>query len=112
MLTAAHDFSVMREDRGYWCLPEVDLGLPLTPIMYAVVSARVPGAALHQALTTGRRYDAGAAVAAGIVHDQAAETEVVPRAIELATGLAGKDPGVIRTHKQLMYAEAIRLAGS
>ncbi len=111
MLAAAHDFSVMRSDRGYWCLPEVDLGLPLTPIMYAVVSARVPAAALHQALTTGKRYDADAAVAAGIVYDQAAEAGVLSRAIELATGLAGKDPGVIRAHKQRMYAEAIRLSG-
>src|SRR5437868_11004927 len=26
MLVLAHDFAVMREDRGYFCLPEVDLG--------------------------------------------------------------------------------------
>jgi enoyl-CoA hydratase/carnithine racemase len=109
MLAAAHDFSVMREDRGYWCLPEVDLGLPLTPVMYAAVSARLPRAALHEALTTGKRYDAGAARAAGIVHHQAAEADVLPRAIELATGLAGKDPAVVGAHKQLMYAGAVRL---
>ncbi len=42
MLVAAHDFVVMREDRGYWCLPEVDLGLPLSPAMYAVVAAHIP----------------------------------------------------------------------
>jgi enoyl-CoA hydratase/carnithine racemase len=28
MLAVAHDYVVMREDRGFWCLPEVDLGLP------------------------------------------------------------------------------------
>ncbi len=111
MLATAHDFRVMREDRGYWCLPEVDLGLPLTPVMYAVVSARLPRAALHQALTTGKRYDAGAARAEGIVDDQAAESEVLPRAIELATGLAGKNPAVISAHKQLMYADVVRLSG-
>src|ERR1017187_9640538 len=26
MFASAHDFIVMRQDRGYWCLPEVDLG--------------------------------------------------------------------------------------
>ena len=31
LLAIAHDFAVMREDRGYWCMPEADLGLPLTP---------------------------------------------------------------------------------
>ena len=38
MLAICHDHRVMREDRGYWCLPEVDLGLPLTPGMYATVA--------------------------------------------------------------------------
>jgi enoyl-CoA hydratase/carnithine racemase len=39
MLAAVHDFLVMREDRGYWCLPEVDLGLTLTPAMHGVITA-------------------------------------------------------------------------
>ncbi len=110
MMATAHDFTVMRSDRGYWCLPEVDLGLPLTATMYALTSARLPRLTLHEAITTGRRYDAAAAVAAGIAHEQRDESEVLPRAIELATGLAAKDPGVVRTHKQLMYADAIRLS--
>ena len=38
MFATAHDFRVMRDDRGYWCLPEVDLGLPLTPAMTAVIT--------------------------------------------------------------------------
>ena len=42
MLACAHDQIIMRADRGYWCLPEVDLGLPLTPAMYATVAAHVP----------------------------------------------------------------------
>ncbi len=109
MMATAHDFTVMRADRGYWCLPEVDLGLPLTPTMHALMAARLPRLTLHEALTTGRRYAGAAAVAAGIAHEQGGEAEVLPRAIELATGLAAKDPGVVRTHKQLMYADAIQL---
>lgn len=109
MMAIAHDFTVMRSDRGYWCLPEVDLGLPLTPTMFALMAARLPRLTLHEAVTTGKRYDAAAAMAAGIAHDQREEAGVLPRAIELATGLAAKDPGVVRTHKQLMYADAIRL---
>ena len=35
VLALAHDLCVMRSDRGYFCLPEVDLGIPFTPGMNA-----------------------------------------------------------------------------
>lgn len=28
IFSLAHDFRVLRADRGYWCLPEADLGMP------------------------------------------------------------------------------------
>ncbi len=112
MLASAHDFIIMRSDRGFWCLPEVDLGLPLTPTMYGVVAARLPHFTLHEALTTGKRYDAGAAIAAHIAYAGAPEDDVLPpRAIALATELSGKNPGVVSTHKQLMYGDVLRLGG-
>ena len=109
MFATAHDFVIMRSDRGYWCLPEVDLGLPLTPVMYAVVAARLPRPTLHEAITTGRRYDAGAAVLSQIAHECAAEPDVLPRAIALATELSGKNHEVVTAHKKLMYAEVVDL---
>src|SRR5262249_29524710 len=38
MLALAHDFRVMRADRGYFCLPEVDINLPLAPGMTALIA--------------------------------------------------------------------------
>jgi enoyl-CoA hydratase/carnithine racemase len=111
MLASAHDFLIMRSDRGYWCLPEVDLGLPLTPTMYGVVAGRLPRFTLHEALTTGKRYDAGAAIAAQIAYASALEDDVLPRALALATELSGKNPGVVSAHKQLMYGDVLRLGG-
>jgi len=112
MLATAHDFMIMRSDRGYWCLPEVDLGLPLTPTMHAVVAARLPRTTLHEAVTTGKRYDAPAAVAAHIATDSGLESDVVPRAVALATELAGKNPEVVARHKQLMYGHVADLLGT
>lgn len=103
MLATAHDYRVMREDRGYWCLPEVDLGLPLTPVMYAVLAAHLPPAALADACLTGRRYSGPEALAAGIVTEVAAEADVLTRAVELAGSLAGKNRQVIAAHKRLLY---------
>ena len=112
MLAVAHDYRVMRADRGYWCLPEVDLGLPLTPAMYAVVAAHVPPATMHDAALSGRRYDAAEALAAGLVQEVAAEADVVDRAVAIAAELAGKDRRVIAEHKRLMYADAIATCGA
>jgi Delta3-Delta2-enoyl-CoA isomerase len=110
MLASAHDQLVMREDRGYWCLPEVDLGLPLTPAMYAVLEARVPREALADAALTGRRYTAPEALEAGIVTEVAPEAEVLDRAVALAASLAGKDRKVLAAHKRLLRGDAIDLA--
>jgi enoyl-CoA hydratase/carnithine racemase len=111
MLTCAHDYIVMREDRGYWCLPEVDLGLPLSPAMFGVVAARLAGPALRDSLLTGRRYAAPEAATAGIVDEVAPEDRVLARSVEIASELASKNRDVIRAHKQLMRGAALRLCG-
>lgn len=103
MLATAHDYRVMREDRGYWCLPEVDLGLPLTPVMYEVLAAHLPRPALADAALTGRRYSGPEALAAGIVTEVAAESDVLARAVELAGTLARKNRQVIGEHKRLLH---------
>jgi enoyl-CoA hydratase/carnithine racemase len=111
MLAVAHDYLVMREDRGFWCLPEVDLGLPLTPAMYAVVAAHLPRQALQDSCLSGRRYSGPEALAAGIVDEVAAEAEVLDRAVAIAAGLAGKNRDVIAEHKRLMHGDALTTCG-
>jgi len=107
MLATTHDFVIMREDRGYWCLPEADLGLPLTPPMFATIASKLPRRTAQEAILTGRRYPAADAVAAGIAHRTASEDQVLADAILLAAALAGKDRRTLASHKQLLYAGAI-----
>jgi Delta3-Delta2-enoyl-CoA isomerase len=106
MLTCTFDDRVMRTGRGYWCLPEVDLGLPLTPAMYATVAAHLPQATLHEAIVTGRRYGAEDALSGGVVEHTAAEDDVLPLAVERAAAMSGKNRAVIGNHKQQMYGAA------
>jgi enoyl-CoA hydratase/carnithine racemase len=103
----AHDFVIMRSDRGYWCMPEADLGLALTPEYMSLLRAKLTGQTLHEALITGRRYGGHDALAAGIVHQIASEDEVLPRAIKLAAELAGKHRPTLAEHKRLLYSDAI-----
>jgi Delta3-Delta2-enoyl-CoA isomerase len=107
-LAIAHDFVIMRADRGYWCMPEADLGLALTAEYMGLLQAKLPGMALHEALVTGRRYGGPDALAAGIVHQVAAEEEVLPQSIKLAAELAGKHRPTLAEHKRLLYGDAIK----
>lgn len=112
MLATAHDFQVMRSDRGYWCLPEVDLGLPLTPAMLAVITSKLPREAAHEAIMTGQRYDAAEAQMAGIVTLTAPEDDVLADAVDLATDFAEKNRAVIKRHKELLYRDTMAIIAS
>jgi Delta3-Delta2-enoyl-CoA isomerase len=111
MLACVGDTRIMREDRGYWCLPEADLGLPLTEPMFAAVTARLPVQVAAEAMNTARRYTASEALAAGIVEGTAAEHDVLPRAVELAGAMTTKDRSVIGTHKRMLFGVAARTCG-
>jgi enoyl-CoA hydratase/carnithine racemase len=107
-LAIAHDFAIMRADRGYWCMPEADLGLALTPEYMSLLRAKLPGKTLHEAVVIGRRYGGPDALAAGIVNQVTSEDEVLPQSIKLAAELAGKHRPTLAEHKRLMYGEAIK----
>jgi enoyl-CoA hydratase/carnithine racemase len=107
MLSLAHDFRVMRADRGYWCLPEADINIPFTRGMSALIQARLTPQAAHQAMITARRYGGPDALAAGIV-DRAVDQESVRRtAVEIAASQVGKAGPTLGTIKARMYASVL-----
>ncbi len=107
LLATAHDVAMMREDRGYWCMPEADLGLPLSAQFLSVLTAKLPARAVQQAVMTGRRFGGPEAVAAGIMHGSAAADQVLPSAITIAAGLAAKDRRTVAEHKRLLYGDVV-----
>ncbi|HUN34161.1 MAG TPA: enoyl-CoA hydratase-related protein [Trebonia sp.] len=112
MLTLAHDFRVMRADRGFWCLPEADIGMPFTPGMSALIQARLAPQVAHEAMVTARRYGGHAAAAAGIVDRAVDEEAVRATAIEIATTHTGRTGETIAAIKARMYAPVLAaLAG-
>ncbi|MDO9408988.1 enoyl-CoA hydratase/isomerase family protein [Patulibacter sp.] len=107
MLAVAHDRIVMREDRGYFCVPESDIRIPFTPGMTALLAARLPPRTAHEAMTTGRRYGGADALAAGIVDEVCPERDVVGRAVAWAAAQAGKHPETLTTIKQRLHATTL-----
>jgi Delta3-Delta2-enoyl-CoA isomerase len=107
MLSLAHDFRVMRADRGFWCLPEAELNIPFTPGMSALIQARLTPQTAHEAMTTARRYEGHDALAAAIV-DRAVDEDAVRRtAIEVAEVQAAKAGPALATIKARMYGAAL-----
>jgi len=95
LLALVTDFAVMRADRGFFCMPEIDMKFPLHPGMVAILQARLPLRTAHEVIMTGKRFGGPEAAERQIVHEAVAEERVLPRAIELAAGLAAKaDPAV------------------
>ncbi|WP_328496684.1 enoyl-CoA hydratase-related protein [Streptomyces sp. NBC_00414] len=107
MFSLAHDFRVMRADRGYWCLPEADINIPFSPGMSALIQSRLTPRTAHEAMLTARRYGGGDALDAGLVDHVAAEDAVRAKAVELARALAAKAGPTLGTIKSRMYAPVL-----
>ncbi|MGY5048446.1 enoyl-CoA hydratase-related protein [Streptomyces sp. 900105755] len=107
MFSLAHDFRVMRSDRGFWCLPEADIKIPFTPGMSALIQSRLAPQTAHEAMVTGRRYGGTDAAAAGIVDHAVAEDAVLSTAVAAAQSQVGKDAGTLGAIKAGMYGPAL-----
>ncbi len=107
MLAMAHDYRVMRADRGYFCFPEVDIQIPFTPGMNALVMSKLTPRTAVDAMTTGRRYGGDDAVAAGLVDATSTLEDLPSVAADLVRDLAGKDRRTLGTIKATMFADVV-----
>ncbi|MFI6981245.1 enoyl-CoA hydratase-related protein [Embleya sp. NPDC050154] len=107
MFAIAHDFRIMRADRGYFCFPEVDIRIPFSPGMAALVQGKTTPAAAVASMTTGRRFGGVEARVIGLVDDTAEEAALVAAASTRVRPLAGKDRATLGAIKSTMYATAV-----
>jgi enoyl-CoA hydratase/carnithine racemase len=108
MLAMAHDVRVMRADRGYFCFPEVDIRIPFTNGMAALIQSKLTPRAAVASMTTGRRFGGDEAVELGVVDATAGEGAVTAAATDVLRPLCGKDPGTLGAIKQTMFRAAAR----
>ncbi|MFF2083434.1 enoyl-CoA hydratase-related protein [Nocardia sp. NPDC058176] len=107
MLAIAHDYRVMRADRGFFCFPEADIRIPFTNGMAALIQAKVPPKTAIAAMTTGRRFGGSDAQAVDLVDATAAENEVLTTAVDLVTPYTGKDQATMTAIKSVMFARVL-----
>ena len=108
----AHDIRLMRADRGFFCLPEVLLGMIIPNGMMQLAAARMPAGTAHEAMLTGRRYTGTEAKAAGIVEDTAPADQLLEKAIEIADRLAPTAGPVLAATKRQLYPGVLAALGA
>ena len=109
-LALSCDYRLMREDRGWFSVSEVDVGVPVPAPMMGILQGKLPANTARDALLTGKRYTADEAIAAGIADGKAAAESLLDEAKALASQLGTKEPGIFRTLKQTWFgsmAEAL-----
>jgi enoyl-CoA hydratase/carnithine racemase len=109
MFALAHDFRVMRDDRGFFCLPEVDINIPFTPGMTALIKSRLTPYASRLLMLTGARLGGVQAKELGVVDETVSGQDVLPRATALVAALAGKNKYTLAEIKKGMNSETLAL---
>ena len=104
-LALACDFRIMREDRGWICISEIDVGVPIGVAMMSILRAKLPARTAVEAVLTGRRYAASEAIASGFADASAPQQDLLAVAVERAAGLAAKERGIMARLKKTLWAD-------
>ncbi|MBP7735613.1 MAG: enoyl-CoA hydratase/isomerase family protein [Spirochaetes bacterium] len=79
------DFRFMKADRGYFCFPEVDIGIPFLPSEIAFITRYVPHRLFQEMVFSGKRYGAADLEGHGIIEKACAdEADLMARSLAFA----------------------------
>lgn len=109
MLALTHDFRIMCADKGFFCLPGVDLRINLPPGMLSLIKSRLTPAVFRDLLLTGVRIGGMEARERGVVDEAVSADQVLSLAISRAAVLARKDRQTYGSLKQGMVSETLAL---
>ncbi|WP_287125190.1 enoyl-CoA hydratase/isomerase family protein [Desulfobacter sp.] len=108
ILSCACDFRFMRKDKGFFCFPEVDIGIPLLPGMIALVCKAIPEYMFNHMLLSGQRMTAVDLEHANVLV-KACENrdDLFNEAMAFAAGF-DKKRGIFREVKKRIHKKVIR----
>ncbi len=111
MLALAGDLRVGRTERGFWCLPEAELGMPFSPAMMALFDDVLGRPNAARLMVTSERLAPAAQLDAGVVHQLVDPDDLVDIAVGIAASAAHRRGNNLGRIKNLLHRDAIALAG-
>jgi len=88
MFALCHDYRIMREDRGYMCANEVQLGMIIPAAELSLFRHKLPAHVFYESVQLARRWGGPHARDAGVANDIASMDELLTKAVAKAEELA------------------------
>ena len=103
ILACACDFRFMKADRGYFCFPEIDLGIPFLPGMIETIKKAIPYYKFNELTFTGRRVGADELQAHHVIEKASPDAEAMMEdGLAFARGF-NKKRGIFAEQKKRMH---------
>ncbi len=104
--SCAFDFRFMRSDRGYFCFPEVDLGIPFLPGMLELLKKAIPFYKLEEMHHLGVRLTAAECETHHIITKACHVDSLMDEVLAFAKGIK-KKRDVVKEMKSRLYKHIV-----
>ncbi|MCZ6617876.1 MAG: enoyl-CoA hydratase-related protein, partial [Gammaproteobacteria bacterium] len=107
MIALCHDLRIMREDRGFLCANEVEIGITIPEPELALFRHKIPAGVFHETVVLAKRWTGRDALSAGIVQATSTLDAIRTTAIQTAEAhlrVAG-NRAVMTWMKERLYGE-------
>ena len=107
MFALSHDVRIMREDRGFICANEMQLGLPIPRPELALFKHKMPANSFFETVQLSKRWTGSSALKAGIIQEVCSYEELPEVTLKKAEELAplANNRKNFGLQKEVLYGE-------